>query len=184
MNKLVGYHTINADPRHYSSNAIVGKMLQCKTLHTFKQYEKECKSAGCNCYNEETFNEYLDAEKIEITVMFLKGEWKAFSLVMYDNEILTTNEILKEKIVHFTIPASKYTKVLELAEKWQATLDIPQPPPKELNSKQYSVKLTWEQLENIFSAGYKNHLDGLTTPVADFNKHMLKNHNIKLTNNV
>lgn len=172
--RLIGFHTIHANPSYYSENAIVGRKLERRELRTFTEYESACRSAGCTYYNEETFNEYLDEMGIKVNVLIEVGKTKSFGIVLYDNGIEYKEN---DDTLDIEIPASKLTKVLELAEKWQTLVDLLPPPPKEVSSKHYKIELSYHQLEEIFKAGYLNHFDGFANP--DFDKFMLKKFNIK-----
>lgn len=178
MNRLISFHTTGANPAYYSSNAIVGKKLQLHELRTYEEYVSACSSAGCNCYNEETFNEYLDEEKILISLRFLKGNFKAFEIILYDNEIVYDTFKDKKELDCFTIKASLYTKIMSYEDKWDCKLErlISL---KEVTSKHYKMEISYEDIELIFNAGYHKAKDQLGT--LDFKRYMEKHHNISLT---
>lgn len=60
MQKLIGYHTVQADPRHFWTNVKVGSDLELCKLETYEEYEKCCSLHGVSPYNEDTFNEYKE----------------------------------------------------------------------------------------------------------------------------
>ena len=59
MKKLIRYHTIEANPDYYWENNFVATKLRKQELKTYTEYVYACKEAGCVCYNEGVFEEYL-----------------------------------------------------------------------------------------------------------------------------
>jgi hypothetical protein len=62
MPKLLKYHTVQANPEYFWENNQVAIKLKNKQINTYEEYEKACKLAGCICYNEDCFNDYLKGE--------------------------------------------------------------------------------------------------------------------------
>lgn len=62
MTTLIKYHTVQANPEYYWENNQVATKLKNKELLTYADYEKACKLAGCNCYNQERFEAHLKSE--------------------------------------------------------------------------------------------------------------------------
>lgn len=48
-----------ANPDFYWENNQVAAMLRKNEIATYTEYKAACKDAGCVCYNEELFNDYL-----------------------------------------------------------------------------------------------------------------------------
>ena len=59
MRDLLKYHTTMADPEYFWENNKVAIKLKNGEIKTYEEYEKACSSAGCICYNEECFNEFI-----------------------------------------------------------------------------------------------------------------------------
>jgi hypothetical protein len=59
MKRLLNYHTTQCNPDYYWENNTVAKELKAGTLKTYEEYQKACKNAGCLCYNEEVFNDFI-----------------------------------------------------------------------------------------------------------------------------
>ena len=61
MKKLIRYHTVMADERHFWSNVQVGEALHLGKIKTYDEYLKCCDQNGVSPYNEETFNEFINS---------------------------------------------------------------------------------------------------------------------------
>jgi len=57
-NRLIAYHTIQANPRHFWTNLEVAKKLKDQSIKTYSEYKILCARHGVSPYNEEAFNEY------------------------------------------------------------------------------------------------------------------------------
>lgn len=60
MKKLLRYHTIQCNPDYYWENNQVALKLKSGEIKTYEDYEKACKEAGCNCYNQDLFNDFIN----------------------------------------------------------------------------------------------------------------------------
>ena len=78
MEKLLKYHTVSANPEFYWENNAVAIKLKSGLIKTYDEYVTACKMAGCNCYNQDVFNEWLasrpKAEPVTITPIKLNGD--------------------------------------------------------------------------------------------------------------
>lgn len=61
--RLIIYHTTDCHPDYYWENNEVAIKLRDREIKTFEEYKSACGRAGCTCYNETVFIEYMNYHK-------------------------------------------------------------------------------------------------------------------------
>lgn len=97
MHTLIQYHTIQANPNYFWENVKVGQQLKNKEITSYEQYEKACESAGCLCYSEDLFIDYLKATFKQVTIKD-QSYLVAYKPIKLGNEIALDDKVYEASI--------------------------------------------------------------------------------------
>lgn len=57
--KLLSFH-MNCNPEYLFGHAVVAGKLAKRELETYSDYTNACDRQGISCYNEDTFNKFME----------------------------------------------------------------------------------------------------------------------------